>query len=102
MADVSATPSEDGRELTIKINGRFDFGCHQAFRDAYEKLAPKPAKVIVDLKDTTYLDSSALGMLLLLLDHVGGDSAQVSLVNISSDTRKILAISNFQKLFDMS
>lgn len=102
MVDVSAVPSEDGQALTIKINGRFDFGCHQAFRDAYEKHSPRPKQFILDLKDTTYMDSSALGMLLLLRDYAGGDSAGVFLTNISSDLRKILAISNFDKLFDIS
>jgi anti-anti-sigma factor len=102
MADVSATPSEDGRELTIKINGRFDFGSHQPFRDAYERHAPKPEKVIIDLKDATYLDSSALGMLLLLRDYAGGENANIQLINASSDTKKILAISNFNQLFEVT
>ncbi|MNJ01264.1 hypothetical protein D3C73_1608430 [compost metagenome] len=58
--------------------------------------------MVVDLKDATYLDSSALGMLLLLRDHAGGDESDVRLVNSSTDVRKILAISNFDKLFDIS
>ncbi|WP_225772775.1 STAS domain-containing protein [Pseudomonas sp. Marseille-Q5115] len=101
MTNVTATPSDDGKELTIRIDGRFDFGCHQAFRDSYERVNTKPSSFIIDLKDTNYLDSSALGMLLLLRDHGGGDSAKVRLINASADTRKILAISNFDKLFDI-
>ena len=54
------------------------------------------------MKDTTYMDSSALGMLLLLRDHAGGDTAEVQVVNSNSDVRKILGISNFDKLFDIS
>ncbi|HYQ53996.1 MAG TPA: anti-anti-sigma factor, partial [Pseudomonas sp.] len=45
---------------------------------------------------------SALGMLLLLRDHAGGDDSDVRVVHASSDVRKILAISNFEKLFDIS
>jgi len=41
-------------------------------------------------------------MLLLLRDHPGGDSAQIRLLNRSSDVRKILAISNFEQLFQIS
>ena len=48
------------------------------------------------------MDSSALGMLLLLRDHAGGDNADIALMNISPDVRKILAISNFDKLFKIS
>jgi len=101
MSAVTAIPSEDGRKLTIHIDGRFDFACHQAFRDAYEK-PPRPADgFVIDLGKTTYLDSSALGMLLLLRDYAGGDNAMIRLENASSDVRKILAISNFTQVFDI-
>ncbi|EJM57022.1 anti-anti-sigma regulatory factor (antagonist of anti-sigma factor) [Pseudomonas sp. GM49] len=94
--------SPDGQKLTISVKGRFDFGKHQEFRESYERLDKKPDSIVVDLKDATYLDSSALGMLLLLRDHAGGDDSDVRVVNSSIDVRKILAISNFDKLFDIS
>ncbi|MGX1087900.1 STAS domain-containing protein [Pseudomonas sp. AP3_22 TE3818] len=92
--------SPDGQKLTISVKGRFDFAKHQEFRQSYED--KKLSAVVVDLKDATYLDSSALGMLLLLRDHAGGDDSDVRVVNSSTDVRKILAISNFDKLFDIS
>lgn len=93
--------SDDGKKLTISIKGRFDFGRHQEFRESYEKFHKQPETYVVDLKDTTYLDSSALGMLLLLRDYAGGEDADVSVTNCGADVRKILAISNFDKLFDI-
>ena len=69
--------SQDGKKLTIKITGRFDFGKHQEFRDAYERVDGTPKRYQVDLQGTTYLDSSALGMLLLLRDHAGGEIAEI-------------------------
>ena len=96
---VGSNLSADGKVLTISINGRFDFSAHQAFRDSYEKLTPTPSEIIVDMAETTYLDSSALGMLLLLRDHAGGDSANITLKNCNEDIRKILTISNFEQLF---
>jgi anti-anti-sigma factor len=96
---VTSSVSPDGSELTIFITGRFDFSAHQDFRAAYEKTEPVPKRFLVDLKQTTYLDSSALGMLLLLRDYAGGDNADIKLINVTSDVKKILAISNFEKLF---
>jgi anti-anti-sigma factor len=55
----------------------------------------------VDLRDATYLDSSALGMLLLLRDHAGGDGSNIHIINCNPDVKKILAISNFEQLFDI-
>lgn len=99
---VESEVSLEGTKLTIAIKGRFDFGSHQAFREAYERFYKVPELYVVDLKETTYLDSSALGMLLLLRDHAGGDDADIRVINSNSDVRKILGISNFDKLFDIS
>ncbi|MFJ7312502.1 STAS domain-containing protein [Pseudomonas sp. NPDC098747] len=101
MSVVTAV-SQDGKKLTISVKGRFDFGKHQEFRNSYERVEPKPNSYELNLKETTYLDSSALGMLLLLRDHAGGDESNIRVVNSNSDVRKILAISNFDKLFDIS
>ncbi|WP_411378949.1 STAS domain-containing protein [Pseudomonas sp. MPB26] len=99
---IESEVSLDGKKLTIAIKGRFDFGSHQAFREAYERFYKVPEAYVVDLKETTYIDSSALGMLLLLRDHAGGDEPDVSVINCNVDVRKILAISNFDKLFDIN
>ncbi len=96
---IWASASQDGRTLTINIEGRFDFSAHQDFRESYEKTDAEPDEYCVDMKQTSYLDSSALGMLLLLRDHAGGDSAKIKIVNCNTDVRKILTISNFEQLF---
>jgi len=96
---VQASVEGNGRELMIKIDGRFDFSAHQEFRDAYEDVSSSVSSYTVDMGGTSYLDSSALGMLLLLRDHAGGDSADVRIINCNQDVRKILTISNFEQLF---
>jgi HptB-dependent secretion and biofilm anti anti-sigma factor len=98
---VRSEVSPDGRGLTISVEGRFDFSAHRDFRESYERPNVDPDHYTVDLRETTYLDSSALGMLLLLRDHAGGDAAEVKIVNCNPDVRKILTISNFEQLFDI-
>ncbi len=99
---MAVTSTDSGNELTIKVDGKFDFSCHQEFRSAYEGSSNKPNKYIIDLADTTYLDSSALGMLLLLRDFAGGDSSEIHITNCSPEIKKILAISNFEQLFSVT
>lgn len=91
--------STEDNQLTISVDGRFDFSAHKSFREAYEGAEAKVAGYCIDMKDTNYLDSSALGMLLLLRDYAGGDSSKISIVNCSSDVKKILSIANFEQLF---
>jgi anti-anti-sigma factor len=96
---VQSNIDSSGKELTVKIDGRFDFSAHQEFRDAYEGTPADVNSYVVDLGDTSYLDSSALGMLLLLRDHAGGDNASIKIIKCNDDVRKILTISNFEQLF---
>lgn len=98
---VNANMDEQSGKLTISVEGRFDFSAHKDFRSAYESLEEKPQGFLVDMGAANYIDSSALGMLLLLRDHAGGDQDSVAIINCSSDVRKILTISNFDQLFNI-
>lgn len=98
---IQTRRDDDGHTLVISIEGRFDFSTHQAFRDAYEHGDSAIRDYVVDLSETTYLDSSALGMLLLLRDYAGGDSSRIVIKNCNNDVRRILSISNFEQLFNI-
>ena len=98
---VSSAESDNGNKINILIKGRFDFNDHTEFREAYQNYNSKAA-YILDMNDAEYMDSSALGMLLLLREHAGGDSAKIDVVGCKSEIKKILAIANFQKLFNIT
>jgi len=97
---VSSTDTNSGKDVTILIKGRFDFNDHTEFRDSYRKYEAG-ANYALDMSDADYMDSSALGMLLLLREHAGGDSAKIRIVGCKPEIRKILSIANFQKLFEI-
>jgi len=98
---MSITTVTEGNKHIVKIQGRFDFGVQAEFRQAYEKTAGTNT-FILDFSGTQYMDSSALGMLLLLRDYAGGDSAKIELKHCQTEIKNILEISNFQKLFKIS
>ena len=93
--------SESGESVKIVIQGRFDFGSHQDFRESYDKNESTVKEYVVDMAETSYLDSSALGMLLLLRDHAGSD-AVIKIINCNADVFKIFEISNFDQMFEIS
>lgn len=100
---LTADITSDKKSISIKIAGRFDFELHQAFRSAYEKkdMDGKTIAYVIDLKDTEYIDSSALGMLLLLREYAGGDDAKIKIVNCRKEVVEILQIANFDRLFEV-
>lgn len=85
--------------LTINLAGRLDFAMYQAFSNAYTSQEPdRVSHYILDMRALTYLDSSALGMLLLLKDHASS-AAKISIINCSKEVSKIFEIANFNQLF---
>lgn len=88
--------------LSIRVRGRFDFGVHNEFREATKLLESGVKLIDVDLSGTDYMDSSALGMLLVLRDKVAGDKSAIRIKNARAEVKKILEIASFDKLFTLS
>lgn len=98
MSNVSVAKSDSG--LTISIKGRFDFNLLQAFRDAYSDYDDSvTSEFMVDLAETDYIDSSALGMLLNMKNHLGAEDQEIKIINCQPDLLKIFAIAHFDKKF---
>ena len=70
---VSTTVSDSGKKVQISVGGNFDFQLYDEFRASYADTNGEGIQYIVDLSGTCHLDSSALGMLLLLREHAGGE-----------------------------
>ncbi len=97
----SITVNASDQETVIAIKGRFNFELHTQFRAAYynDGDAVAPQKYVVDLARTEYMDSSALGMLLLLREEAGTNESDIEIINSTPEIRKILETANFQRLF---
>jgi anti-anti-sigma factor len=94
--------SADSKTKTIKVSGRFDFSVQTDFRNCYHGHTPKDnVKFVIDMGKANYIDSSALGMLLMMREHLGSDSSKISIVNCPPEIKNILHVANFQTLFDM-
>lgn len=101
MNNISTSLTSDSSCLKIDVQGRFDFNLYKDFKEAYENLPDTVSTFIVDLYGTDYIDSSALGMLLVLRESVGGEDSNIRITGCNDEIRKILSISNFQKLFEI-
>lgn len=98
---ISTTVSDSGDKVTIAVTGKFDFQLYDAFRSAYAATSGQGIQYEVNLSGTDYLDSSALGMLLLLREHAGGESSKIDITQVSDDVKKVLDVANFGKLFNI-
>ncbi len=87
----------------IIMHGRFDFQVHREFKDAYAPLLDNTAVQVIEIEmsKVDYLDSSALGMLMLLNERAKTVNKPVTLLNTSGVVSQVLAVANFSKIFNI-
>ncbi|MBS4097358.1 MAG: STAS domain-containing protein [Sulfuricella sp.] len=92
---------QDGDTAVLALNGRFDFSIHGDFKNARDEvLQIKGIKeVTVDLTNVQYMDSSALGMLLILRENANLSNLRVSLRSTEGFVQQVLRVANFQNIF---
>lgn len=100
---MSTHVHHDGPVSTIAPNGRFTFDSHQAFRDAYVPLLTRPETKIIrlDMKAVSYIDSSTLGMLLLVRERAEPAGKKIEITGANELVMKLLKIANFHKMFNV-
>lgn len=102
MVSIHTKKINDAEVVTIELRGRFDFSVHKQFRAAYKEQDLSGTCYVVNMSAVEYIDSSALGMLLLLREHAQARGGTVRIVDCDSNIRNILKIANFDRLFDIA
>lgn len=94
----ASTMSDTG---TIALSGHFTFNAHREFKATYDRLLAdaRVGNIVVNLADVSYLDSSALGMLLLLRDHVQAANKSLALSQPSTIAARTFEIAGFYTMF---
>jgi anti-anti-sigma factor len=98
---MTPTVQIEGNVGRVILSGQFDFSAHREFRQVCETLIANPEikEVLVDFQNVNYLDSSALGMLLLLKEKISAANKNLALVNCRDTVKQVLEIACFGKIF---
>ena len=101
---MNITFEQRGLQARLGLAGRFDFACHRSFKEAYEKALREPhaAELVVEMGQVSYVDSSALGMLLILRDRALEHGKSVTLAGAVGVVAEVLRVANFEKLFRLA
>jgi anti-anti-sigma factor len=94
--------SADGR-TTLRLAGRFDTQNSLALRNAAKPLlgAEDVSALVIDLEQVSFIDSSGLGLLLLLREQATAVGKSIILSRCSPEVMKVLSITQFHRLFTM-
>lgn len=100
---MSASLVITGEVGCITLTGAFDFSTQDAFRQTIDKtLNNKKIKdITVDMADVTFMDSSAIRLLLLLNKKAAAGGKSLTLINCHGALREIFSIGGFDSVLTM-
>ncbi len=94
-------PEQDSGPAIV-LDQHFDFESVGSFRQCYETLVNTEEGVVaIDFRNTRFIDSSALGMLINARSFFEEKNIDVVLINPCESVRKIFNISRFDKKFEI-
>ncbi|MGI1679287.1 MAG: anti-sigma factor antagonist [Cellvibrionaceae bacterium] len=96
---VKATPNQ--KALIIAVSGYFNANLLEQFCTAYQS-RPKFERYAVNFQRCRGIDSSGLGMLLLLRDFAAVEQANLVISECCPAVRQVLSCSNFDQLFNVT
>lgn len=91
-------------QTTVAMAGRFTFGAHAAFRTVLDEVVERidaGGRLVFDLSAVAFVDSSALGMLLLAREGARRRSGGIVLRGAVGQVQRMLAVSRFDTLFSI-
>lgn len=88
----------------VRRAGRFDYTTSTQFMTAAEEcVAPVPAgEIRIDMSGLEYIDSSVLGMLLMMRDKAQKFDKTIALVNAHGRVREVIDTARFDRLFKVA
>jgi anti-sigma B factor antagonist len=101
--DVSITEERDGGRAVVTVKGEIDVASAPALRTQLHAVCVDGIDTIVlDLREVTFLDSSALGVLVGALRRCRESGSQFRLVITSPRLLKIFEITGLTSVFDIT
>jgi anti-anti-sigma factor len=96
-----AVERRDADRVTVALTGDLDLGTGEQFAD---QLAPiereRPATIVIDLRDTRFIDSVGLGQLIDATRRARAEHRRVVLLTGSAAIDRLLAVSGANQILE--
>ena len=109
-AELPSTPAADfdvstavvGSEATVTVRGEVDVYTAPRLRESlYQAVADGIPKVVLDLTDMTFIDSTGLGVIVGTLKRLREGGGDLVLRSPSRSTRKVLEITGLTRIVEI-
>lgn len=95
---MKITQESRNQTVTLKLEGNFTYTQRKPFQEAIKNIdAQNGGHVIIDLSQVAFLDSAALGLLMVTNRQLLADKCTLSLAYPGPTVRQIIELANLQK-----
>ena len=93
---------QQGSRLEVTLSGKFTFSDNQAYRNILEQIAnPQVTHITFHMRQVDFVDSAALGMLLLARDEAQKHDKKLIISGIQGQVKKMFSVARFDSLFSL-
>jgi anti-anti-sigma factor len=93
---------EAGDGVIYSLVGKFTFSDHANFRKVIDSVKDSNYKsVTLDIENLDFVDSAALGLLLVIREETEKAGLSLSIKNPTGQVKKMFDLSNFNTLFNI-
>lgn len=98
MATILVTNSTQGDWQILGVDGELDLSTSERFRDALTELVDASSYVAIDLRAVSFMDSTALGVVVAAMKRARERGGEVALVGPTGSPRKVLSITALDQI----
>lgn len=100
---VKITSRQLGDGSVLKVEGEVDLRTSPLLRNAaVEILAQRPARLIIDLTEVAYMDSSGVGTMVYLKREIERNGGKIILSGLQTRVRGVFEITQLDKFFTIT
>ena len=89
--------------MICQVSGEIDINSAPQMKKIFDKLVnEKKEKLIINLKDVSYVDSSGLATMVEILKGLRSYGGKLKLSNLSTKVKNLFEITKLEKLFDIA
>ena len=89
----------DGASAVVRCHGRLVLGVNNFLYTEVRQLIPDTKRIVLDLTDLTFMDSSGLGTLVRLYVAARSAGCSLELINLGKRIRQLLGATNLLSVF---
>jgi anti-sigma B factor antagonist len=94
--DIRKTPTE----IVFLCSGRITSATSALLKATVQPLIPETKRIVVDLTEVNYIDSSGIGGLVSLWVSTKRSNCEFKLINLSERIKELLRITNLSKVLE--